>query len=50
MDNFRWYDWLLIGIFADFGAALVMAILSGSAPFGVMILPLWFLFGLCMRT
>ena len=41
MDNFKWYDWLIIGIVSDFGAALVMAILSGSVPFGsgVILLP-----------
>ena len=43
MDNFKWYDWLIIGIASDFGASLVMATLSGSAPLFVLtVLPLWF--------
>lgn len=41
MDNFKWHDWLIIGIVSDFGAALVMAVISGSVPFGfgVILLP-----------
>ena len=41
MGNFKWNDWLIIGIVSDFGAALVMSVLSGSVPFGsgVILLP-----------
>ena len=39
MDNFKWYDWAVIYFISDVSAALIVAILSGSAPFGVMFLP-----------
>jgi len=40
MDKFRWYDWAVIYFVSDLSAALVMAILTGMAPFGVIVIPL----------
>ena len=40
MGEFKWYDWAVIYLISDISAALIIAILTGAAAFGVMILPL----------
>ena len=39
MDNFKWYDWVVIYFISDVSAALIIAILTGVSIFGVMFLP-----------